>query len=154
MLIFMLVLAMLALVAIGGYAYVDPLLLDYVQAPEGEEDGHVDAVTQGRPPHHQSGVSHVKGAFGADERDVAILVSHSNCLLLLVGHPDPPHLSGLRSTGRARATRPVRYVLLDAPFRLAQAGDACHFLGRSLREQGKEFLGRNTGTRRDLPQRG
>jgi len=57
-----------------------------------------------------------------------------------------------RSTGRARAARPVRYVLLDAPFRLAQA---------AIRppswpvpwEQGEEFLV-ETGTGGELPQRG
>jgi hypothetical protein len=56
---------------VGELQVAHRLLVDDVEAPEGEEQVHLDAFAEGGVGEDQAGVGHVEVALGANDRELA-----------------------------------------------------------------------------------
>ena len=88
MFIFMLVLA-----SGGNFQVIDAILVDHIHSPEGEEDGHINAVAKCSPAHHQGRVSHIQIAFGANKCYFARFFSHFYILFQFFSPGNRPGLN-------------------------------------------------------------
>ena len=104
------------------------LLVDHVEAPEGEEQVGLHTFTQSGVGQDEARVGHVQVSLGADDRKLA------TALLLPEGRDDGGGLGDGHGC-----------LLFDshATAGLRKPGDVGHLLGRLLGKEGEELLGRD-----------